>query len=173
MRPTSRLGGRVVQSASHLDGVRIASSRERPLHVRQADQPSLNSELPVYVQIKNRLRWEILTGAYPEGGQLPSACELGSLYGANKNTILRALRMLRSEGMIDFGRGRGAVVTHSVQPVDLAAISEQLQTVVNVADASGIPRSALISVMQRIPRVMSARAAGSKGLRTAPRGPGD
>ncbi|MFJ9008621.1 GntR family transcriptional regulator [Streptomyces canus] len=168
-----RRSGRVVQPVSHSDGAWISSSRESPLHAYQLNRTLSDSELPVYVQIRNRLRWEILTGAYTAGVQLPSAGELGSLYGANKNTILRALRMLRSEGLIDFGRGRGAVVTYSAQPVDLAAITEQLQRVVNVADASGIPRSTLISVVQRIPQAISARAVRAREGRTAAHGPDD
>ncbi|MFE5535614.1 GntR family transcriptional regulator [Streptomyces sp. NPDC056492] len=134
------------------------SYRDSPSFTHQANPPAPDAESPIYVQIKNRLRWQILTGAYAEGSHLPSAGELGNTYGANKNTILRALRMLRSEGMIDFGRGRGAVVTRSARPVDLADISEQLQAVVNLADASGIPRSMIISAVQRIPRATSARA---------------
>jgi GntR family transcriptional regulator len=120
----------------------------RPCRSRGAS----NAESPLYVQIKQQLKWEILTGVYAEGTYLPPAGELGKKYGANKNTILRALRMLRSEGVIDFGRGRGAVVVHSARRVELADISAQLQQVVNLADASGISRAALISAVQRIPR---------------------
>ncbi|MEW2268850.1 GntR family transcriptional regulator [Streptomyces sp. SID685] len=157
---------RKVPPALRTDGA-PSSCRDSPSLTHQADPFASNAELPVYVKIKNRLRWEILTGTYVEGSHLPSAGELGNTYGANKNTILRALRMLRSEGMIDFGRGRGAVVTHSARPVDLADISEQLQAVVNLADASGIPRSMIISAVQRIPRATSARAVVGHGVRAA------
>lgn len=141
--------------------------RECPPHMHREEQPATDSSLPLYVQIKNRLRWEILAGAYAEGDYLPSAGELGEKCGANKNTILRALRMLRSEGMIDFGRGRGAVVTRSAQPVGMGDISEQLQKVVNLADASGIPRSVIVSAVQRIPRAKPARTAAGQGARAA------
>lgn len=109
--------------------------------------------MPLYVQITKRLRWDILAGEYNEGDRLPSAGELGAIYGVNKNTILRALRALRSEGVIDFGRGRGPVVTNSAGPVDLADISRQLRHLIILADAAGIDRTAIIAAVQRIPRV--------------------
>ncbi|MYW47975.1 GntR family transcriptional regulator [Streptomyces sp. SID161] len=159
-----RRTGKKAPPALRTDGA-PSPCRDSSPFTHQGNSP--NAELPVYVQIKNRLRWEILTGAYAEGSHLPSAGELGNTYGANKNTILRALRMLRSEGMIDFGRGRAAVVTRSARPVGLADISEQLQAVVNLADASGIPRSMIISAVQRIPRAASARAVVGHGARAA------
>ncbi len=119
-------------------------------HIRA--QASTGAE-PLYARIRARLRMDIAAGRYAQGEHLPPAGQLGREYGANKNTILRALRLLRSEGLIDFGRGRGAVVLHGTQPMDLDDISDQLQRVVNIADVSGIPRAAIISAIERMPRV--------------------
>ncbi|MFD4863976.1 GntR family transcriptional regulator [Streptomyces sp. NPDC058412] len=123
------------------------------------------AEIPLYAQIRAKLRMDIASGLYPQGEYLPPADQLGKEYGANKNTILRALRMLRSEGVVDFGRGRGAVVLPTSLPVGLDDISDQLQRVVNLADVSGIPRAAVISAIERMPR-MAARhgRAARRGL---------
>ncbi|TLS43711.1 GntR family transcriptional regulator [Streptomyces montanus] len=136
----------------------VASDVE-PIGGHRGAGAAAGAESPLYVQIKQKLKWEILTGVYGRGEHLPPAGELGKKYSANKNTILRALRMLRGEGLIDFGRGRGAVVVHSAQNVDIADISEQLRRVVNLADASGISRSAVIAAVQRIPPVPATRTA--------------
>ncbi|MFD5735815.1 GntR family transcriptional regulator [Streptomyces sioyaensis] len=128
------------------------------------------AELPLYLRVKMRLRWQILTGAYAEGDCLPPASELAKKHGVNKNTILRALRMLRAEGVIDFGRGRGPIVLRSTQQASLADVSEQLQQVVRLADVSGISRAAIVSAVQRIPRATSLRdgvaGRGNPALRT-------
>ncbi|MET8450808.1 GntR family transcriptional regulator [Streptomyces sp. NPDC005209] len=130
------------------------------------------SGLALYARIQRKLRQEILAGVYAEGEYLPSAGELGKRYGANKNTVLRALRMLRSEGLIDFGRGRGAVVMHSAATAGLAEIAEQLRLVVNRADASGISRAAVVAAIQRIPpapaRHPAARGSAAPIRRVAP-----
>ena len=111
----------------------------------------------LYARIRRKLKQEILAGVYAEGEYLPSAGELGKKYNANKNTVLRALRMLRAEGLIDFGRGRGTVVMHSAGKADLADIAEQLRHVVNRADASGISRATVVAAVQRIPPAPATR----------------
>ncbi|MFI0806357.1 GntR family transcriptional regulator [Streptomyces echinatus] len=124
----------------------------------------------LYTRIRRKLKGEILSGVYPQGAYLPSSGELGEIYGVNKNTVLRALRMLRDEGLIDFGRGRGAVVVHSQQKVGLAEISEQLRRVVNLADLSGIPRAAVVAAIQRIPPSHGRNAAGVTAAAAGRRG---
>ncbi|MFF7355378.1 GntR family transcriptional regulator [Streptomyces filipinensis] len=124
----------------------------------------------LYTRIGRKLKQEIVSGVYAQGAYLPSSGELGKLYGANKNTVLRALRMLRAEGLIDFGRGRGAVVVHSARKVGLAEISEQLRYVVNLADASGISRAAVVAAIHRIPPAARRGGAGRTAFRPHGRG---
>lgn len=124
---------------------------------------------PLYARIRAKLRMDIAAGQYAPGEHLPPADQLGRAYGANKNTILRALRLLRSEGLIDFGRGRGAVVLHGTQPVDLDDISDQLQRVINLADVSGIPRAAIISAIERMPKMAARHGHTARRGRFAPR----
>ncbi|MFE7289323.1 GntR family transcriptional regulator [Streptomyces noursei] len=112
--------------------------------------------MPLYEQIRAKLRMDIASGLYAQGEYLPPADQLSKKYGANKNTVLRSLRMLRSEGIIDFGRGRGAVVLASA-PMGIDEISVQLQQVVNLADVSGIPRAAIVSAIERMPRMQARR----------------
>jgi hypothetical protein len=41
---------------------------------------------------------------------IPPAGEVAAVLGVNTNTVLRPLRNLRAEGLLEFGRGRGATV---------------------------------------------------------------
>ncbi|WP_079173455.1 GntR family transcriptional regulator [Streptomyces monashensis] len=138
---------------------------------RAGAAPGYGSAL--YTRIGRKLKKEIVSGVYAQGAYLPSSGELGKLYGANKNTVLRALRMLRAEGLIDFGRGRGAVVVHSAHKVGLAEISEQLRHVVNLADVSGISRAAVVAAIQRIPPSQRPRTTGALPAAAARRGGSD
>ena len=153
------------------EGTGSTAAGAMPAPRTAAGPGNAGGELPLYVQIRTKLRNEIASGVYAQGDYLPPADQLSKKYGASKNTILRALRMLRSEGVIDFGRGRGAVVLRSVQRVGFADISVQLQQVVNLADRSGIPRVAIISAIERMPRPLSARVRTYRGPgRPGPRG---
>src|SRR5258707_14543850 len=55
-------------------------------------------------------------GAFAEGGggagdRSPPAKDLAAVLGVNANTVFRALRTLREEGLVEFRRGRGVSVT--------------------------------------------------------------
>jgi len=66
---------------------------------------------PLYLQVAAELRRSIADGEAKSGRRLPPACDLAAVLGVNKNTMFRALRELRDEGLLEFRRGRGITVT--------------------------------------------------------------
>lgn len=60
--------------------------------------------------IADRLRGEILRGAYREGERLPAERELASRLDANRGAVREALRMLEQSGLVSVRRGGGATV---------------------------------------------------------------
>ena len=68
------------------------------------------SSTPLYEQVAAAIRREIAEGALRGGDELPSARTLAGALGINLHTVLRALRVLRDEGILDIHHGRTARV---------------------------------------------------------------
>jgi len=70
-----------------------------------------DDSVAVYLQVAADLRREIADGVIKPGERLPPARDLAAVAGVNQNTMFRALRVLRDEGILDFQRGRGITVS--------------------------------------------------------------
>lgn len=67
-------------------------------------------QTPPYRRIAADLRSRIESGDLKPGEQVPSASELCDTYGVSRNTALRALKLLRDEGLIVVEQGWGSFV---------------------------------------------------------------
>lgn len=87
-----------------------------------------NSGLNLHDQVAGVIRQAIATGEVATGERLPPAVDLAATLGVNKNTVIRALHLLRDEGVLDFTRGRGVRVVGTPDETRLhAKISELVQ----------------------------------------------
>lgn len=72
--------------------------------------PLLNenmSHLPLYMQIKESLKKDILGGHYAPYQKMPSESELMASFGVSRITVRQALRDLHLEGLIFTSQGKG------------------------------------------------------------------
>jgi GntR family transcriptional regulator len=70
-----------------------------------------SSLVPLHEQVAAAIRRAIAEGEAGPGERLPPARDLAAVLGVNANTVFRALRTLREEGLVEFRRGRGVSVT--------------------------------------------------------------
>jgi len=68
------------------------------------------SVVPIYRQLYERLREQILTGALPEGARLPPERALADLLHLNRSTVVRGYRELAADGLIEQRVGSGSRV---------------------------------------------------------------
>jgi len=76
----------------------------------------LDSPIPVYRQIVDALRLELVNGSFAPGDQLPPVRQLAMDLGIHFNTVAEAYRILSEEGWLDLKRRRGAVVIARAKP---------------------------------------------------------
>ncbi|MGW7533541.1 GntR family transcriptional regulator [Amycolatopsis sp. NPDC054798] len=70
----------------------------------------LDSETPIYLQIRDRVVEAIAEGDLAEGDPLPSTRQLGADLGINFHTVNKAYDLLRAQGLIRVNRKSGTVI---------------------------------------------------------------
>ena len=102
----------------------------------------------LHEQVAAQIRRAIADGEAKPGERLPLAKDLAAVLGVNKNTLLRALHMLRDEGLLEFRRGRGITVTGTPQR---GAVLTQARKLVEFARQHGYGRAELIQMIADLP----------------------
>lgn len=76
--------------------------------------PSIGSpatDAPLWRGIASAVERAILAGELPVGSRLPGAGELAGSFGASRGTVVRAVRHLRAQGLIEPRQGVGTFVS--------------------------------------------------------------
>lgn len=94
------------------------------------------------------IRRAIADGQAAPGERLPPAGDLAAVLGVNRNTVLRALRLLRDEGVLEFRRGRGITVAANPGSTALVTAARDLLA---LARRNGYDRDDLIHLIQTLP----------------------
>lgn len=99
-------------------------------------------------QVAGAIRRAIAEGEAKPGERLPPARDLAAVLGVNSNTVLRALRALRDEEILEFRRGRGVTVAGGAQSrsVVVTAAKEFLR----VAKRNGYRPTDVISLIEEL-----------------------
>jgi len=99
-------------------------------------------------QVAAEVRRAIAEGEAGAGDRLPLAKDIAAVLGVNKNTVLRAMRILREEGLVQFGRGNGITVTGSVEK---GAVLRQVRELMEFARRQGYKRDNVIAMIESLP----------------------
>jgi GntR family transcriptional regulator len=101
----------------------------------------------LYEQVAAEIRRAIAEGEAKAGERLPPAKDLAAVLGVNTNTVLRALRLLRDEGLLEFRRGRGISVTGTPER---GAVVQRAKELVLFARQHGYRTDELIEIIEDV-----------------------
>jgi GntR family transcriptional regulator len=99
----------------------------------------------LHEQVAAEIRRAIAEGEARPGERLPPARDLAAVLDVNTNTVLRALRALREEGLLEFRRGRGITVAGTAER---GAVIERAQDLVRFARRNGYRLEELIEIIR-------------------------
>jgi DNA-binding GntR family transcriptional regulator len=103
--------------------------------------------LDLHEQVAAEIRRAIAEGEAKPGERLPPARDLAAVLGVNTNTVLRALRQLRDEGLLEFRRGRGITITGTPQD---GAVLERTRDLLRFARSQGYRPDDLIQLIEQL-----------------------
>jgi DNA-binding transcriptional regulator YhcF (GntR family) len=107
-----------------------------------------NDPIHLHDQVAAEIRRAIREGEAAPGDRPPLVKDLAAVLGVNKNTVLRAMHILRDEGLVEFGRGRG--ITVSGTPEQGAMVSK-VRELLAFARSQGYQRDAVIAIIETLP----------------------
>ncbi len=119
-----------------------------------------SAPLTLHDQVAAQIRRAIASGEAGPGERLPLARDLAAVLGVNKNTVLRALHILREEGLLEFRRGRGVTVAGTPAR---GAVLAQVRHLLEFARQQGYDRAEIIQMISDLPADTQA-AARNPGL---------
>jgi GntR family transcriptional regulator len=103
--------------------------------------------LELFEQVAAELRRAIADGEAKPGERLPPAKDLAAVLEVNTNTVLRALRQLRDEGLLEFRRGRGITVAGTPERGTIVAQAKEL---VQLARRHGYRVDELVRIIEQV-----------------------
>jgi GntR family transcriptional regulator len=101
----------------------------------------------LYQQVAAEIRRAIADGEAKPGERLPPAKDLAAILGVNTNTVLRSLRLLRDEGLLEFRRGRGISVAGTPER---GAVVQKARDLVAFARHHGYRLDELVEIIENL-----------------------
>jgi GntR family transcriptional regulator len=103
--------------------------------------------LDLHEQVAAEIRRAIADGEAKPGERIPQAKDLAAVLEVHTNTVLRALRMLRDEGLLEVGRGRAITVAGTPEQ---GVVVTKMKELIDLARRNGYRRDELLTMMERL-----------------------
>ena len=115
---------------------------------------SQNNGIPIYKQISDAFRSDILAGKYKQGEYLPSIRELARDLRISVITTMKAYEQLEAEGLVTASQGKGFYVnaqdSEMLKEQHLRKVEEALVSAIEAAKIAGMSESELIDTLKTL-----------------------
>ena len=115
---------------------------------------SNQSELPIYAQVREQIKEQILNGQIKEGEELPSIRSMAKDLGVSVITTTRAYSDLEQEGFIATMQGKGSVVlskdNNMLKEQFLMRIEQGIETAVESAKQIGMTKMEVQQILKSV-----------------------
>lgn len=116
-----------------------------------------NSGVPIYQQIAEQLKADILAGRMKEGEYLPSIRGLAKDLKISVITTMKAYELLEAEGLVTAAQGKGFYVnaqdSEMLREQHLRRVEEALQQAISAAEIAGMTDQELLGTLQTLLRM--------------------
>ncbi|MCQ2613627.1 MAG: GntR family transcriptional regulator [Treponemataceae bacterium] len=79
---------------------------------------NLDSDRPIFAQIIERIKLDIVSGVYKPGDKLPSVRDLASEAAVNPNTMQKAFAELERDGLVYSQRTSGRFISEDIAMIE-------------------------------------------------------
>lgn len=114
-------------------------------------QLSQNSGIPIYQQIADAFKTDILTGKYQQGEYLPSIRGLAKDLKISVITTMKAYELLEAEGLVTAAQGKGYFVnaqnSEMLKEQHLRKVEDALTDAINYSKIAGLAQNELIQML--------------------------
>ena len=115
---------------------------------------SQNNGIPIYKQIADAFRSDILSGKFKQGEYLPSIRELARDLRISVITTMKAYEQLEAEGLVTASQGKGFYVnaqdSEMLKEQHLRKVEEALVSAIEAAKIAGMSEAELIDTLKTL-----------------------
>ena len=112
-----------------------------------------DNERPIYIQLVEKIRIEIISGKLKSGERIPSVRELALTARVNPNTMQKALAELENEGLVYTERTNGKFVTKNqelIEKIKKELAKEKVNNYLNDMSNIGITYEEAMKCLQEL-----------------------
>ena len=115
---------------------------------------SQTNGIPIYKQIADAFRTDILAGKYKQGEYLPSIRELARDLRISVITTMKAYEQLEAEGLVTASQGKGFYVnaqdSEMLREQHLRKVEDSLTSAIEAAKIAGMSNEELIEMLKTL-----------------------
>ena len=111
-----------------------------------------NNDTPIYLQIIEYVKMQIINSQYQAGDRLPSVRELSLMFEVNPNTVQKALGELEDKGLIFTERTNGKFVTKNIDVINsikCETIEKKVEEFIKDMQSLGISKSDIVELLRK------------------------